>query len=67
MHQHSVATALTMLLATAPSAMAGLYSKKSPVLQVDSKSFNRLINQSNYTSVRNALAHPPNTFPRHHH
>ncbi|KAJ6779287.1 hypothetical protein PWT90_07902 [Aphanocladium album] len=51
MHQHSVANALTMLLAAAPTAMAGLYSKKSPVLQVDAKSFDRLINRSNHTSI----------------
>ncbi|XWX00370.1 hypothetical protein V2A60_008390 [Cordyceps javanica] len=51
MHQHAVASALTVLLATAPTAWAGMYTKKSPVLQVDAKSFDRLINRSNYTSI----------------
>ncbi|OAA55186.1 Thioredoxin-like fold protein [Cordyceps fumosorosea ARSEF 2679] len=51
MHQHTVASALAVLLATAPTAWAGMYTKKSPVLQVDAKSFDRLINRSNYTSI----------------
>ncbi|KAM3502372.1 hypothetical protein MY10362_004881 [Beauveria mimosiformis] len=52
MHQHAIAaSAITVLLATAPTAWAGIYTKKSPVLQVDAKSFDRLISQSNYTSI----------------
>ncbi|EGX89613.1 disulfide isomerase, putative [Cordyceps militaris CM01] len=51
MHQHTITSALTVLLATAPTAWAGMYTKKSPVLQVDAKSFDRLINRSNYTSI----------------
>lgn len=52
MHQHAVTTsAIAVLLATAPTAWAGIYTKKSPVLQVDAKSFDRLISQSNYTSI----------------
>lgn len=55
MHQLSVASAVTVLLATAPTAWAGMYTKKSPVLQLDARSFDRLINKSNYTSVRLTL------------
>lgn len=69
MHQHAVATTLTVLLATAPTAWAaGIYTKNSPVLQVDAKSFDRLINRSNYTSVRRMCPPPELSHtPRIHH
>ena len=35
------------------ASAAGLYTKSSPVLQVDAKNFNSLINKSNHTSVCN--------------
>jgi protein disulfide-isomerase A6 len=45
-----VAAAATLLLAS-PGAAAGLYTKNSPVIQVDGKSYDRLIAKSNHTSV----------------
>lgn len=51
MHQQTLLATLTASLAALPFAQAGLYSKSSPVLQVDGKSYDRLIAQSNYTSV----------------
>ncbi|KAF1808203.1 hypothetical protein P152DRAFT_462777 [Eremomyces bilateralis CBS 781.70] len=43
------ATAAYLLLN--PAAAAGLYTKGSPVLQVDSTNYDRLITKSNYTSI----------------
>lgn len=51
MHHHSLCAVAVALLSALPSAQAGLYTKKSPVLQVDVKDYDRLINKSNYTSV----------------
>lgn len=52
MHQPALLAAITAALAALPSAQAGgLYPKSSPVLQVDGKSYQRLIADSNYTSV----------------
>ncbi|KAL4931728.1 putative disulfide isomerase [Aspergillus undulatus] len=39
------------LLAALPVNADGLYTKKSPVLQVNQKSYNQLIANSNYTSI----------------
>jgi protein disulfide-isomerase A6 len=39
------------LLAALPANADGLYTKKSPVLQVDAKNYDRLIAKSNYTSI----------------
>ncbi|KAL4916994.1 hypothetical protein BDW62DRAFT_91283 [Aspergillus aurantiobrunneus] len=39
------------LLAALPVNADGLYTKKSPVLQVDQKGYNQLIANSNYTSI----------------
>ncbi|KAI1361435.1 thioredoxin-domain-containing protein [Xylaria arbuscula] len=47
----TVAVAAVAFLSALPTAQAGLYSKNSPVLQVDAKSYDRLIAKSNYTSV----------------
>ena len=44
------AIAATALLAALP-VHAGLYPKSSAVLQLDGKNYDRLIAQSNYTSV----------------
>jgi protein disulfide-isomerase A6 len=44
-------TALVAALLAALPVNAGLYSKSSKVIQVDGKSYDRLIAQSNYTSV----------------
>ena len=46
----ALAIAATALLAALP-VQAGLYPKSSAVLQVDGKNYDRLIAQSNYTSV----------------
>ncbi|KAG9232648.1 hypothetical protein BJ875DRAFT_466232 [Amylocarpus encephaloides] len=46
----AIAVAAAALLGALP-VNAGLYSKGSPVLQLDGKSYDRLIAQSNYTSI----------------
>lgn len=51
MHQQTLLATLAASLAALPFAQAGLYSKSSPVLQVDGKSYDRLIAQSNHTSI----------------
>ena len=51
MHHTTFSTLVVALLATLPGAQAGLYTKKSPVLQVDAKDYDRVIAKSNYTSV----------------
>jgi protein disulfide-isomerase A6 len=49
-------TLLTVaLLGTLPVNAAGLYTKNSPVLQIDANSYDRLVAQSNHTSVSNLL------------
>lgn len=50
---HNPATVLMTLtaLAALPAAQAGLYAKNSPVLQLNAATYDRLIAQSNYTSV----------------
>lgn len=48
-----LAAAASMLLAS--TVNAAIYTKNSPVLQVDSKNYDRLINQSNHTSVGHLL------------
>ena len=51
-HTNALAVTVAALLAALPvHVQAGLYSKNSPVLQIDGKSYDRLIAQSNYTSV----------------
>ena len=51
-HTSTIAVTVAALLAALPvHVQAGLYSKSSPVLQIDGKSYDRLIAQSNYTSV----------------
>lgn len=47
----TVAVAAVALLSALPAAAAGLYTKNSPVLQVDAKNYDRLITKSNHTSV----------------
>lgn len=49
-HTNAIAT-IAALLALPVYVQAGLYSKSSPVLQIDAKNYDRLIAQSNYTSV----------------
>ncbi|PHH66213.1 hypothetical protein CDD81_7806 [Ophiocordyceps australis] len=51
MHHHSLAAAATALLATLPISQAAMYTKKSPVLQIDTKSYGPLVAKSNYTSI----------------
>ncbi|KAM0329490.1 hypothetical protein ACHAQA_004799 [Verticillium albo-atrum] len=51
MHHPTLLAAGIAALASMPTAMAGLYPKNSPVVQVDGKSYDRLIAQSNYTSI----------------
>jgi protein disulfide-isomerase A6 len=51
-HTNTLALTVAALLAALPVHVhAGLYSKDSPVIQVDGKNYDRLIAQSNYTSV----------------
>lgn len=40
------------LLSALPTVHAGLYSKSSPVVQIDAKNYDRLVAKSNYTTVR---------------
>lgn len=40
------------LLAALPANADGIYTKKSPVLQLNQKTYGSLIANSNYTSVR---------------
>ena len=50
-------TAITVAAAALIAALpvnAGLYTKNSPVVQVDGKTYDRVIAQSNYTSVLNS-------------
>ena len=49
-HTGAITVAAAALLAALP-VNASLYSKSSPVIQVDGKNYDRLIAQSNYTSV----------------
>jgi protein disulfide-isomerase A6 len=49
-HTTALTVAAAALLAALP-VDAGLYSKNSPVLQIDGKNYDRLIAQSNHTSV----------------
>ncbi|PTB79017.1 ER-resident thioredoxin protein [Trichoderma longibrachiatum ATCC 18648] len=51
MHQQTLLATLAASLAALPFAQAGFYSKNSPVLQVDAKSYDRLITKSNHTSI----------------
>jgi protein disulfide-isomerase A6 len=44
-------SSILVALGLAGAAQAGLYLKTSPVLQVDGKSYEKLIAKSNYTSV----------------
>lgn len=46
-----ISTAAAALLCVLPAVHAGLYPKSSAVLSVDGKDYDRLIAQSNYTSV----------------
>ena len=43
--------AATLSFAVGPAQADGIYTKNSPVLQVDAKSYDALIAQSNHTSV----------------
>ncbi|KAI0839243.1 thioredoxin-domain-containing protein [Hypoxylon sp. FL0890] len=47
----TTAIAAVAFLSALPAVQAGLYLKSSPVVQVDAKNYDRIINKSNYTSV----------------
>ncbi|KAL4967908.1 putative disulfide isomerase [Aspergillus stella-maris] len=51
LHLSSALCLAASLLAALPVNADGLYTKKSPVLQVNQKSYNQLIANSNYTSI----------------
>lgn len=51
MQKISALALITSLLAALPVNAGGLYTKSSPVLQVDQKSYDQLIAKSNHTSV----------------
>jgi protein disulfide-isomerase A6 len=52
MHHHGIFAAGILALAAAPGVLAeSMYPKSSAVLNVDGKSYDRLIAQSNYTSI----------------
>lgn len=46
------------LLAAIPASADGLYTKNSPVLQVNHRNYDQLIAKTNYTSVRIPIARP---------
>jgi protein disulfide-isomerase A6 len=50
LHQSTLAAAAVLLAVSADAS--SLYAKNSPVLQVTGRSYDRLIAQSNHTSVR---------------
>ncbi|WYZ44662.1 hypothetical protein EsH8_VII_001098 [Colletotrichum jinshuiense] len=50
-HPTLLAAAGVAVLSALPGAHAGMYPKNSAVLQVDAKSYDRLIANSNYTSI----------------
>jgi protein disulfide-isomerase A6 len=47
----SLLVTLTAALAALPAADAAIYTKNSPVLQLNAKTYDKLIAKSNYTSV----------------
>ena len=51
MHHPTLCTLAVGLLSALPGAQAAIYTKKSPDLQVDAKSYDKLIAKSNQTSV----------------
>ncbi len=51
MHHPTLCAVAVALLSALPGAHADIYSKKSPVLQVDAKNYDKLIAKSSYTSV----------------
>lgn len=48
---HSASLLLVSLLAALPVNADGLYTKNSPVIQLNAKTYNSLIANSNHTSV----------------
>ena len=50
-HTTALVAAAASLLLTAPVSAEGMYSKNSPVLQINGMEYDRLIAKSNYTSV----------------
>ncbi|KAL5594813.1 hypothetical protein BROUX41_001720 [Berkeleyomyces rouxiae] len=51
MHHPTILAALSAFLCYVPGAQAALYPRSSPVLQLESKSYDQLVAQSNYTSI----------------
>ncbi|KAK4167182.1 protein disulfide-isomerase MPD1 [Cladorrhinum sp. PSN259] len=51
MHHPTLCAVAVALLSALPGAQASLYTKKSPVLQVDAKNYDKLIANSKYTSI----------------
>lgn len=51
MHCPTLPAVAAVVLAAMPGVHAGLYTKSSPVLQVDYKNYDSLIANSNHTSV----------------
>lgn len=47
----TIATIALGVLAALPGVQAGLYTKSSPVIQVDAKNYDRLVAKSNYTTA----------------
>lgn len=52
MHQLTLLSVVVAVLAALPTAQAGIYTKNSPVLQLDARSYEQLIAKSNHTTVR---------------
>ncbi|KAK0730924.1 hypothetical protein B0H67DRAFT_466214, partial [Lasiosphaeris hirsuta] len=51
MHHPTLCALAVGILSALPGAQANIYTKKSPVLQVDAKDYDRLVAKSNQTSI----------------
>lgn len=51
MVSHKALTAAAVAFFLSPTALAGMYPKNSPVIQVEAKNYDSLIAKSNHTSV----------------
>lgn len=63
MHSSGLVATGVAVLAALPAVQAGLYPKSSPVIQVDGKSYDRVIAKSNHTSVSNYSSNPCSSLP----
>lgn len=65
MHCPTLPAVAAVVLAAMPGVHAGLYTKSSPVLQVDYKNYDSLIAKSNHTSVSINSVYPKDSVHGH--